>query len=106
MNCAECRDNLVALSENLLNAGDRQQCLAHLETCTACLAEYKAVTGLQQQLVTRGQTAAKVGIVAAVMRRVKEQQPEKQTEREGIMSKLLKYRWGLGLSAAAGAAAI
>ena len=104
MNCTECCDNLVALSEKLLDAGERQQCLAHLETCARCQAEYAAVTCLQQRLVARGEAAAKVGIVAAVMRRVNEQQ--QQPERESIMSKLMKHRWGFGLSAAGFAALV
>jgi hypothetical protein len=104
MNCAECRDNfLVALSESLLTAQEKQQCLAHLKTCTGCRAEYEAITSLQQRLITRGQAAANVGIVAEVMRQVREHQ---KTERETIMSKLMKHRWGFGLSAAAGAAAV
>jgi hypothetical protein len=105
MNCAECRDQLVALSEELLNAGEQQQCLAHLEACAGCRAEYKAITSLHQRLVARGQTAAEAGLVAAVMRRVRQQQNQ-QPERETIMSKLMKHRWGFGLSAAAGATAI
>ena len=102
MNCAECRDNLVALSEKLLGAGDRQECLAHLETCPGCRAEYEAITCLQQRLVTRGQTAARAGIVAGVMRRVMEPPPERET----IMTRLMKHRWSFGLSAAAGATVI
>ena len=105
MNCAECCDHLVALSENVLDAGARQQCLAHLETCAHCRAEHEAVTGLQRQLVARGRTAAKAGMIAAVMRRVQEQ-TQQQPERETIMSKLMKHPWGFGLSAAGFAALV
>ena len=76
-----------------------------MDTCAVCRAEYEAITGLQQRLVARGQTAAKAGIVAAVMRRVQEQ-PQPQPERETIMSKLMKHRWGFGLSAAGFAALV
>jgi hypothetical protein len=104
MNCAECRDNLVVLSEELLDREEKLQCQAHLDACADCRAEYKTITSLQQQLVARGQAAAKVGIVEPVMRRVHQEQSK--PERETIMSKLLKHRWGFGLSAAGFAAVV
>jgi hypothetical protein len=103
MNCAECRDNLVACAEGLLNREEEQQCRAHLEACAACRTEFEAITCLQQRLIARGQTAAEARLVEAVMRRVRQEQF--QPKKETIMSKLLKHRWGFGLSAAAGAAA-
>ncbi len=104
MNCAECRDNLVACAEGLLDREALHECQAHLEACAACRAEYKAIASLQQRLVARGQAAAEVSIVQQVMRRVL--QKRKEPERETIMSKIFKYRWGFGLGAAASAAAI
>ena len=103
MNCAECRENLVACVEGLLDREEALQCQAHLETCAACRAEYKAITRLQRQLVARGPATAKVSLVNPVMRRVQAMQTER--ERNSIMTKLFT-RWGFGLSAAAGAAAI
>ena len=96
MNCAECRDNLVALSEGLLDREEMMQCQTHLDACADCRAEYKTITSLQQRLVARGQAVAEVRIVESVMRRVRENKPP---ERETIMSKLLKHRWGFGLGA-------
>jgi len=104
MNCAECRENLVACVEGLLDREESLQCQAHLETCAACRAEHAAITRLQRQLVARGQTTAEVSLVEPVMRRVLQEQ--KKTERETIMSTILKHRWGFGLGTAAGAAAI
>jgi outer membrane lipoprotein-sorting protein len=104
MNCAECRDNLVACIEGLLGHEESLQCQAHLETCAACRAEYAAIAHLQQQLVARGQAAAGLSIVEPVMRRVLQEQTK--PERNTIMSLLLKHRWGLGLGTTAGAAAI
>jgi hypothetical protein len=104
MNCAECRENLVACMEGLLDSEESLQCQAHLEICAACRAEYTAITRLQRQLVARGQTTTEVSLVEPVMRRVLQEQ--KKPERETIMSTILKHRWGFGLSAAAGAAAI
>lgn len=103
MNCAECRDNLVALSEDLLGRDEKLQCQAHLDACADCQAEYKTIASLRQQLVARGQIAAKVRIVQSVMQRVLE---NKQTEKETIMSKLMKHRWGFGLGAAGFAAVV
>ena len=104
MNCAECRDNLVACAEGLLDRETLLECRAHLEACAGCRAEYKAIAGLQQRLVARGQAAAEVSMVAPVMQRVL--QKRKEPERETLMSTILKHRWGFGLGAAASAAAI
>ena len=103
MNCAECRENLVAWMEGLLDPEESLQCQTHLETCAACRAEHTAITRLQRRLVTRGQMAVEVSMVNPVMRRVRAIQSER--ERDSIMRKLVT-RWGLGLSAAAGAAAL
>jgi len=103
MNCAECRENMVACAEGLLDRDDSLQCQAHVENCTSCRSEYKAIASLQQHLVTRGQTYAKVAIVAPVMQRVRAIQTN--SESETIMRILLK-RWKIGLGAVAGAAAI
>jgi len=103
MNCAECRENLLAFVEGLLDREESLQCQAHLETCAACRAEHTAFTCLQRRLVTRGQMAAEVSLVQPVMRRIRAVQPDR--ERYSIMSKLFT-RWGFGLGAAAGAAAL
>jgi hypothetical protein len=104
MNCAECRDNLVACLEGLLEPEQSRACQAHLETCAACRAEYAAINRLQQRLVAGGRLAAEVAMVEPVMRRVR--QTQDKPERNTIMSRLLKHRWGFGLGAAASAAAI
>jgi hypothetical protein len=104
MNCAECRDNLVACIEGLLDPEQTLQCRTHLEACADCCAEHAAIAHLQQQLVVRGQAAADVSIVEPVMRRVRVVHVE--PERNTFMSILVKHRWGLGLGAIAGAAAV
>ncbi|MGA2555982.1 MAG: anti-sigma factor [Verrucomicrobiota bacterium] len=104
MNCADCRDNFIAFVEGLLDRDQSLQCQAHLQSCAACRAEYEALAGLQRRLMARGQAAAGVRMVEPVMRRIHAEQF--QPERESLMSKLLKHRWGFGLGAAAGAAAI
>ena len=103
MNCAECRENLIAVVEGLLDPAQSRECQAHLNTCAPCRAEHAAITRLQRQLVARGRATAEVSIIEPVMRRV--QQVHAEQERNTIMSRLFT-RWGFGLSAAAGAAAI
>ena len=73
MNCAECRDNLVACLEGLLEAEPSRQCQAHLESCAACRAEYEAISRLQERLAARGRVAAEVSLVEPVMRVVHQQ---------------------------------
>ena len=104
MNCAECRDNLVACLEGLLEAEQSRQCQAHLESCEACRAEYQALGRLQERLTARGRAAAEVSLVGPVMRAVRQKQLE--PERTTLMSLLFKNRWGWGLGAVASAAAV
>ena len=103
MNCAECRDDLVAYLEGLLDAETSRQCRAHLENCAACRAELAALTALQRRLAERGRVASEASLVQPVMRRV--HQAQALSERETIMSRLFR-RWGFGLGAVAGAAVI
>ena len=104
MNCAECRDNLVACAEGLLGREDSLRCHEHLESCANCRREYQSITRLQQCLVLRGQAAAEVSVIAPVMQRILHER--EKPERTTIMSTLLKHRWGFGLSAAAAGTAI
>jgi hypothetical protein len=104
MNCAECRDNLIACAEGLLDHEDSLPCRAHLETCPACRTEFEAIASLQQRLIALGQAAAGVSLVGTVMERIRRE--EFKPEKETLMSKLLKHRWSFGLSAAAAAAII
>src|SRR5512140_1996500 len=100
MNCAECRENLVAWVEGLLEGESACQVRTHLESCAGCRAEAAAIQSLQEQLTVRGRASAEVSLAAPVMRQVR----NLNAEREGssIMSKLFS-RWSWGLGAAAGA---
>jgi len=104
MNCAECRESLVACLEGLLEAEQSRQCQAHLESCEACRAEYVAINSLQERLTARGRVAAEVSLVEPVMRVLHHKQIE--PERTTLMSILFKSRWGFGLGAVATAAAV
>jgi len=76
MNCAECRDNLVAFIEGLLEEEESLRCRDHLEKCADCRTEYEAFAQLQQKLDARGRAAASVSVVQPVMRRVLHNQTE------------------------------
>ena len=104
MNCAECRDQMIACAEGLLDRETEWQCRAHCAACADCHAEYEATTRLQARLLARGQAAAGVKMTGPVMRRIRRERFK--PERETIMSKLLKHRWGFGLGATATAAAV
>jgi len=103
MNCAECRDNLVAWAEGCLAPEDSRQCQAHLEHCAGCSAEFAVIQRLQQELTASGRLGTQVSVVDSVMRRVR-QEPRKH-ERSSVMSRIVT-RWGFGLGAAAGATAV
>lgn len=102
MNCAECRENLVACVEGQLDSALARACKAHLSHCADCRAEYAAIAQLQGQLVESGRTAAGISLVGPVMRQIR--QAEKKPETDTLMHKFL-LRWGLGLGAAAGVTA-
>src|SRR5262245_2011514 len=102
MNCAECRDELVACLEGL--GESKGLCQSHLESCPDCREEYGALTDLQSRLVTAGKAAAEVSLVFDVMQAIQNQQ--KKSEKVTIMKRIFQYRWPIGLSAAAGAAAV
>ncbi|HSU55615.1 MAG TPA: hypothetical protein VLT36_16285, partial [Candidatus Dormibacteraeota bacterium] len=101
MNCAECRDEMAACLEDLLDAGEAKRRQLHLQNCAACRAEFAAFRSLQQLLRASAATAADVALEHSVMQRIRQ-----RTERTSIMRTLLKYRWGFGLGAAATCALI
>jgi hypothetical protein len=104
MNCVECRDQLVASLEGLLEGGSARLCQAHLEICPSCRDERDALAQLQSRLLATGKAAADVSLVFDVMRAVQNQQIK--PEKIPIMKRLSQYRWPIGLSAAAAAAAV
>jgi hypothetical protein len=103
MNCAECRDNLVACLEGLLEPEQHRQCHAHLDACEGCRSEYAAFARLQDRLVASGQVAASVALVEPVMRQVRSQTT--QTERFPFMKMFINH-WRLGTFATATAAVL
>lgn len=103
MNCAECRDNLAAWVEGLLDPEQSLQCRSHLESCPACRLECAAITRLQERLIAHGQSAVDVSLVDPVLRQIRNEQLKR--ERTSLMSRVWT-RWGFGIGAIAGAAAV
>ena len=98
MNCAECRENMVAQAEGCLSPEESLHCHSHLEICAGCRAEYAAITGLQQKLVNAGRTSTKVSIVEDTMRRIQATPPNIQ---KAITMTSLLSGWPFRLSAVA-----
>ena len=103
MNCAECRDNLVACAEGLL---DREE-------CSNARPIWKPVplAGLNTRLspaCNSGWSPWPRGCRGVPGRtgHARVHQKQIEPERETLMSILFKHRWGFGLGAAASAAAV
>jgi outer membrane lipoprotein-sorting protein len=106
MNCTECQENLVAGLEGLLRPEQTVQCRAHLESCPECRAEYAAMEGLQQELVSHGHRAADVSVVVPVMQEIRRKQFQSSVWTWEALKVRVFTRWGFGLSAIGAAAAV
>jgi len=67
MNCAECKEILVAYLEGLLAEDQKQAVSDHLKDCRACQAELKQLTSLQERLVSNGRVVAQRDLENDVM---------------------------------------
>jgi outer membrane lipoprotein-sorting protein len=70
MNCAECKELLVASLEGLLGDSQKQAVEEHLKTCEACRAEIKGLQALQGRLVSNGKKLAQGSVEDDVMNRI------------------------------------
>jgi hypothetical protein len=70
MNCAECRELLVAGLEGLLKDAQKQTVVEHLKTCKACRVEFKGLQTLRQRLVGNGKALAEGSLEDEVMNRI------------------------------------
>lgn len=70
MNCAECKELLVAGLEGLLKGPERQTVVKHLKTCKACRTELKGLQTLRQRLVGNGKALAQGSVEDEVMNRI------------------------------------
>ena len=74
MNCAECRELLVAGLEGLLKDAPKRAVVEHLKTCKACRAELKGLQSLRQRLVGNGKALAESSLEDVVMNRILREQ--------------------------------
>ncbi len=70
MNCAECRENLVAYLEGLLAEDQKHAVTEHLKDCHSCQAELKQLTNLQERLVGNGKAVNQGDLENEVMNRI------------------------------------
>ena len=70
MNCAECKEILVAYLEGLLAEDQKQAVTDHLKDCHTCQAEVKQLTNLQERLVSNGRAAAQSDLENEVLNRI------------------------------------
>ena len=70
MNCAECKEILVAYLEGLLAEDQKQAVTDHLKDCRTCQAEVKQLTNLRERLVSNGRTVAQSDLEDEVLNRI------------------------------------
>ncbi len=70
MNCAECKEILVAYLEGLLAEPQKQAVTEHLKDCHTCQAEVKQLTNLRERLVSNGRTVAQSDLEDEVLNRI------------------------------------
>ncbi len=70
MNCAECKEILVAYLEGLLAEDQKHAVTEHLKDCHLCQAEVKQLTNLQERLVSNGRAAAQSDLENEVLNRI------------------------------------
>jgi len=70
MNCAECKEILVAYLEGLLAEPQKQAVTEHLKDCRTCQAEVKQLTNLRERLVSNGRTVAQSDLEDKVLNRI------------------------------------
>ncbi|MEN6577361.1 MAG: zf-HC2 domain-containing protein [Phycisphaerales bacterium] len=74
MNCAECKELLVASLEGLLDDLPKQAVKEHLDTCETCRAELKSLQTLRERLVGNGKALAQDSVEDEVMNRIVREQ--------------------------------
>jgi len=67
MNCAECKELLVAYIEGLLDEAEKRSVAEHLKSCASCRAELKEVRELQGRLVKNGNTLTQSNLEEVVL---------------------------------------
>ena len=74
MNCAECKELLVAYVEGLLNEVEKRSVAEHLKDCASCQADLKEFSDLRDRLVKNGRTVAQSDLEDVVLNRIVREQ--------------------------------
>jgi len=74
MNCAECKEILVAYLEGLLAEPQKQAIAEHLKDCSSCQAEVKQLTNLRERLIDNGKVLAQSDLEDDVLNRIVQEQ--------------------------------
>jgi hypothetical protein len=82
MNCAECRDNLVAYLEGILPESENAAVESHVAACPPCRTEMQQVENVRERLNTNGKTVGRCSVEAAVIDRILREQSLKLKERQ------------------------
>ena len=70
MNCAECKELLVAYLEGLLAESEKQAVEGHVKDCVSCRTELKGLQTLQQRLVENSKALTQGDLEDQVMNRI------------------------------------
>ena len=97
MNCQECRDELAAYIEGLLDETQRNQMEAHMAECSNCQRELQEVRELMARLAREAIAAPPVSLENAVMERIISEQAL-QIRRLKMRRRIRSAgdRWGAG----------
>jgi len=74
MNCAECKEILVAYLEGLLDGRQKQAVSEHLKDCLSCQVELRELTNLRERLVDNGKVLAQSNLEDEVLNRIVREQ--------------------------------
>lgn len=92
MNCAECKNILVAYIEGLLQDAQKQAVEKHLKDCPECQTELTELTGLYNRLVANGKVLAQSDLENKVLNRIIRQQNLKLKKANKVSNQLLLWR--------------
>jgi outer membrane lipoprotein-sorting protein len=108
MNCAECKEILVAYLEDLLAEPQKQAVTEHLKDCRSCQAEAKQLTNLRDRLVSNGRTVAQSDLENNVMNQIVREQNVrlKAANKAGAGLKLRRIIMKSSIARVAAAAAV
>jgi outer membrane lipoprotein-sorting protein len=74
MNCAECKELLVAYVEGLLDESPKKTVSEHVKTCQSCQAEVEQSTNLRNRLVKNGKALSESHLEDKVLNRIIQEQ--------------------------------